>query len=207
MIQPKAFLFDIGNVLARFDFAPVAAALTANSATAPADPLGVLLEVKDQLERGDLDETAFVARATDLLGYRGDTTEFLALWCDIFTEIGAMTRLVASLDGAGFPLYLLSNTSAPHLRFLKTNLPVFAHFRGGIYSHEARSMKPDDAIFLAAIDRYALVPGETLYIDDLAANIETGRRLGFLTHHYDPDRHDALELRLADLGLPFPASA
>jgi FMN phosphatase YigB (HAD superfamily) len=201
MTQPKAFLFDIGNVLTRFDFAPVAAGLTAGSTTAPADPLGELLEIKDQLERGDLDEDAFVNRATRRLGFRGDSETFLALWCDIFTEIEPMSRLVEALHEAGYPLYLLSNTSAPHLRHLQATFPVFAFFRGGTYSHEARSMKPDEGIFRTAIEYFALVPNETLYIDDLAANIETGKRLGFLTHHYDPDRHHEFAALLGDLGI------
>jgi len=204
MIPPKAFLFDIGNVLARFDFAPVAAGLAADCAVAPADPLAALLETKDALERGDLSEHAFVESAIRLLGYRGGGEGFLALWCDIFSEIEPMSRLVAALAAAGFPLYLLSNTNGPHLRHLRARYPVFAHFHGGIYSHEARALKPGEPIFHAAIARFGLVPSETLYIDDLAPNIATGERLGFLTHHYDPDRHHALESRLAGFGLSGP---
>ncbi len=42
-----------------------------------------------------------------------------------------------------------------------------------------------------AIERFGLVPGETLYIDDLPANIETGKAMGFQTHQYDLNNHAA----------------
>lgn len=204
MTPPKAFLIDIGNVLARFDFGPLATRLAADCSPAPTDPLGAILDIKDQLENGELDEAAFVELARARLGYRGNTGSFLALWCDIFSENLPMTRLVAALSGAGYPLYLLSNTNGPHLRYLRENYSVFTHFHGGIYSHEAGALKPHEPIFHAAIERYALVSGETLYIDDLAANIATGQSLGFLTHLYDPDRHDALEALLAEMGVALP---
>ena len=42
-------------------------------------------------------------------------------------------------------------------------------------------IKPDPAIYQVLIDRFELVPEETLFIDDNAANIETARQMGFQT--------------------------
>ena len=44
---------------------------------------------------------------------------------------------------------------------------VFRYFAGGIYSHEARTMKPDEPIFHAAVDAFGLQPSSTFYIDPL----------------------------------------
>ena len=54
-----------------------------------------------------------------------------------------------------------------------------------------RAAKPNEDIFEIAIDRTGITPAETVYIDDLAANCDTGRRLGFRTHEYDPSNHEA----------------
>ena len=42
---------------------------------------------------------------------------------------------------------------------------------------------------------------ETLFIDDLAANIATASELGFQTHHYHPDRHHELLAALDTHGI------
>ena len=46
----------------------------------------------------------------------------------------------------------------------------FEQFESCIFSHEAGCIKPDPAIFDLAIGNHDLVPGETLYIDDLPEN-------------------------------------
>jgi FMN phosphatase YigB (HAD superfamily) len=68
-------------------------------------------------------------------------------------------------------------------------------------------MKPGEVIFYNLIDRCRLDPQRTLYIDDRADNIATGRNLGFQTHCYDPTRHHAFEELLSQAGISvFPAS-
>ena len=129
------------------------------------------------------------------IGFRGTTEEFIEIWSDIFTENAPMIAAVEEL-ATEHPLYLLSNTSGLHKEWLFAKFPVFRHFTGGIFSHEAGSMKPDEPIFRAAMDAFALEPSQTFYVDDLPDNIATGRRLGLVTHHYHPDRHDDFHVAL-----------
>ena len=68
-----------------------------------------------------------------------------------------------------------------------------SHFAGGIFSHEVRAMKPDEAFYRAAGSQLGVDPAQTFYIDDLPENIAAGRRFGFVAYHYDPGRHGALE--------------
>ena len=77
------------------------------------------------------------------------------------------------------------------MQHILRNYRIFDAFAGGIYSHEAKSMKPDQPMYQQAIERFGLVPEETLYIDDLPANIETGNSLGFKSHQYDLNDHQA----------------
>ena len=94
------------------------------------------------------------------------------------------------------PAYLLSNTNAPHLEWLLEQFSIFKHFEGGIYSHEAKTMKPEPGMYEQAVAKFDLDPAQTFYVDDLIANIETGRRLGFVSHHYDPQNHSVLHHEL-----------
>jgi hypothetical protein len=77
------------------------------------------------------------------------------------------------------PLYLLSNTNDMHVEALLRDFEVFAHFSGATYSHEARASKPHKRIYEIACERHGLVPAETLFVDDLAANISAAVDLGF----------------------------
>lgn len=190
-----ALLFDIGNVLVRFDFTVAAQRFAALSEATTAQALALLSPFKEDLESGRISDDEFVATSMALIGFRGSREEFIRMWSDIFTENAPMADVVAEL-AADHPLYLLSNTSGLHKAWLFATFPVFRHFSGGIYSHEARAMKPHEAIYRAAIEAFDLDPARTFYVDDLADNIATGRRLGLMSHHYHPDRHEAFQAAL-----------
>jgi glucose-1-phosphatase len=100
-----------------------------------------------------------------------------------------------------FPMFLLSNTNCMHVDGLFRDFDYFALFTGATYSHVAGASKPSPRIFEIACKQHQLVPSETLFIDDLAPNIATAKDLGFHTHHYDPDRHEAFLLTLESLGV------
>ncbi len=188
----RAFLFDIGNVLVRFDFSRAVRALAALSDVRDeADALHRMDEVKLGYEDGQISRADFLREAFHILGYRGTQAQFIAAWQGIFTENAPMTSLVRALRGR-FPLVLLSNTNDMHVEGLFRDFPVFAHFTGATYSYEAKASKPHRPIYEMACRTHGLDPGTTFFIDDLAANIATARELGFQAHHYHHDRHDEL---------------
>ena len=188
----RAFLFDIGNVLVRFDFSRAIRAVAAHSDFADeSDALQRIDTVKLAYEDGQLSRADFLREAFALLGYRGTEAQFIAAWQGIFTENEPMTALVRALHGK-FPIYLLSNTNCMHVEGLFRDFPVFAHFTGATYSHEAKASKPHRTIYEIAARTHGFNPAATFFIDDLAANIATARELGFHTHHYHHDRHGEL---------------
>jgi putative hydrolase of the HAD superfamily len=186
-----SFLFDIGNVLLHVDFETSLRRLFPNP---PPDlPLRFarLLKHKDELETGRTSPEAFLDKAVEILGFSGSREEFLTAWLDVFAPNEPMWRTVEELSGAGHRLILFSNTNALHMDdALKRYEPVFSHFPEAVFSHEVGSMKPDEPIYRHAIEALGLVPEQTIYIDDLAENIESGRRFGFRVWRYDPARHE-----------------
>ena len=192
MPSSRTFLFDIGNVICSFDFTTMLSRLQARSNRQEAAPLTAINSIKDAYETGHSADKEFISATIEATGFTGDPGEFIHIWCEIFTENEQMTKLIRALAGQGHDLYLLSNTNRLHLDYLKRTYPAFGYFSGGIYSHEVGVMKPDEAIYRTALERFSLNAEETLYIDDLPENINTGRLLKLKCHRYLCHRHQEL---------------
>lgn len=95
-----------------------------------------------------------------------------------------LTRL-AELRRAGHKVYMLSNTNAIMWEgdilpeFTKLGGTVSDYFDGVVTSFEAGCCKPDRRIYDLAEKRFGIVPAETTFFDDGAANVEAARALGF----------------------------
>jgi putative hydrolase of the HAD superfamily len=197
----RAFLFDIGNVLLKFDFSvAMKKTLVLSDVQDAIDATVQIDRIKLGYEDGQIDRAAFLRGVFDVLRYRGTEAEFVAAWEDIFTPNEPMIALVERLHGR-FPLYLLSNTSDIHRDYIFRRYDFFSRFTAGTYSYEARASKPGKEIYEIAQKQLGLEPETTFFIDDLLPNIETARSLGFHAHHYHYDAHAALLEQLAGLGV------
>lgn len=108
---------------------------------------------------------------------------------DLQEPIPATERLVRDLKAAGYRLYVLSNMSREFIAFLR-HYPVYGLFDGEVVSCEEQTVKPEPRIYELLLERYALTPSETLFIDDREANILEAERHGihgFLFTHHDPE--------------------
>ena len=189
----RAALFDIGNVILPFDFGPAQAALRARSCVQEPAAWEKLTALKDAYEAGGMDRAAFIAGVRHHVGFAGSDDEFIEIWSDIFSANPPMDALIEQLRVGGMPLYLLSNTSDIHVEAFRSRHPIFGRFGGAVYSYEERLMKPDPEIFQRAIERFSLVPDETLYVDDLPPNVNAAAALGFVAMLYDHHAHADFE--------------
>lgn len=188
--MPSALLFDIGNVIIRFDFRKTIAAVQDEMDTAPDLALAKVADLTNQLEIGAIEPDEFVERAIQRVGFRGKPDQFRRAFEDIFELNTPMVEFIEEREREGVPLFLLSNTNGIHVPFFTREYPVFAGFRGAIYSHEVGCMKPDPEIYRITIEKLGLDPQSTVYIDDLPANCEAGSESGFLSLQYSHDRHE-----------------
>ncbi len=76
-------------------------------------------------------------------------------------------------------LYYLSNMPVPYARELEHRHGFLQWFDGGIFSGDALLTKPDPAIYQLLQSRYALDPAQTLFVDDLLANVLAARGQGW----------------------------
>ena len=86
--------------------------------------------------------------------------------------------LLTELHEKGYRLYGLSNMSASIFAYLKSLHSFFDLFHGIVVSAFVKSVKPEPAIYEHLRSRFALDFGESVFIDDLARNVESARALG-----------------------------
>ena len=202
----QACLFDIGNVLVTFDAARTFAALAPRTPRTFAEIQRHLHEASPDLENGQLSTEAFIARALDFFDGSVTREAFIAAFTGIFEPILPSWQLVETISAA-VPVYLFSNTSELHETSLFRDFPVFSRCQGGFYSWRLGAMKPGPEMYAHALATLKVPAASIAYIDDLPANIETGRRFGFQSHQYDRHRHDDLLAFISECGLPLPHPA
>jgi putative hydrolase of the HAD superfamily len=195
----RAFIFDIGNVILRFDFQHAMRKLERHCDPIAETVVELIEPIKVAYEAGRMERADFQAELRAILRYTGTDADFVAAWEDIFTENEPMIRLIETLEH--YPLYLLSNTSDIHVDFFLRQYPVFGRFRDAVYSYKVRASKPDREIYEIAARQFGVDPAETFFIDDLAPNIASAAAVGFQTHHYHHERHDELLAKLKGLGV------
>jgi 2-haloacid dehalogenase len=94
---------------------------------------------------------------------------------------GAIEPTVTVLDelrSTGVRLYALSNWSGETFPAAKPRYRFLEWFDGIVISGDERMIKPDPRIYERLLDRYGLVAGEVLFIDDSPANVEAAAALG-----------------------------
>ncbi len=182
-------VFDIGNVLLKFDFSLAVARVAPACALPESEILPAVQPMHGDLETGRLSTEDFLGEAMRRTGYAGDPGEFRRAFQDIFELNQPMVDLVESLHDANHPVYLLSNTSDLHVSFFTREYAVFDRFRDAVYSHVAGCMKPDAEIFRIAAEQFVLDPAETIYIDDLPANVTAAESAGYRALVYDHRDH------------------
>ena len=77
--------------------------------------------------------------------------------------------------------------------------PFFALFDAVILSGEVKLNKPDPAIFKLLLDRAGYKASECLLVDDSRTNIDTAKKLGFVTIHFISPKQLLIELQKMDL--------
>jgi len=124
----------------------------------------------------------FADTSAELIALYPDEAENIRRWgAEFGGTIGdllpGMADLVADLDAARVPLYAITNFSHEFWpSFRAREAALFDRFRDAVVSGEVKLVKPDPAIYALALDRFGLVPGEALFVDDRADNVAAAER-------------------------------
>ncbi|HML47023.1 MAG TPA: HAD family phosphatase [Clostridia bacterium] len=183
-------IFDVGNVLERFDPDFLLSKLVADDALRASlrgkifgTPVWLMLDRGTVEEREALER--FCARHPQ---WREAAANILAHWTEHMRPFEHSVPLLKRLRAEGYRLFLLSNYHAPAFWRVSWHEALPDLTDGIMLSSDARLLKPDPALYQRLCEAYGLEPGQSLFLDDQAANVEVAEYLGFQTLHVlDPD--------------------
>jgi HAD superfamily hydrolase (TIGR01509 family) len=131
--------------------------------------------------------------AEALAAYRGVEVEYALAMIQLAINkqetIAPTARLIADLKRAGYRLFVLSNMSREFIDFLRQQ-PVYENFEGEVISCEEGVVKPMPEIYDILLDRYNLVPEQTLFIDDREENVEAAQKKGIATFNFNRNDYE-----------------
>ncbi len=186
MLQPQAVIFDIGNVLTRWQ--PEAF----YDRVIGSDRRQALFAEVDLHHMNDLVDAGALFRET-IYDWADRTPHWAAeirLWYDRWIELASpriegSIALQRALRAKGIPVFALTNfgkysfeEALPKMDFLTDFDRLYVSGRMGV-------IKPDPRIYQMVEQDCALPPESLLFTDDRADNITAAARRGWRTHQFE----------------------
>lgn len=179
-------LFDIGNVLVRYDHQRTMAALSELYNTTPSQLLALYGEIGREFGAGEIAPSQVIEVLDSRFDAKHDIDEFTTAFCaGLMRDDEALAyALTLPVDGE-LAVGAISNTNAIHVAWLDAHVPELNEFELVIMSNEVGILKPSPEIFELALEILDAQPAQMLYIDDLAENAAAARQLGMnaILHH------------------------
>lgn len=177
----SAIVFDLGNVLIPFDYAPAI-----NKLNQIENGLGDrFIEFYKSnyyyhrdFERGKISENDFVNRMLEVVDHKIDAETFKKYYADIFSLNEDVISLLPILK-KDYRLFLLSNTDSIHQKYGWQKYEFLKYFDKLILSHEAGSVKPEKNIYKEVEKASKLPSEEHFYIDDIQEYVDAAKKLGW----------------------------
>lgn len=188
MQSVKNIIFDFGNVLFDLDLPALERNLKLYFGENFASAKEKLLRerILELYEVGGLSTGEFVDAIRFAAGQPLEKEQVIAAWNSIFLQMprerfGMLLRLREQ-----YHVFLLSNINELHAAWIddymmrEHGIGDFQgrYFDGVYYSHLIRLRKPDREIYEYVLADAELVPEETVFFDDLEANIEAAKTVG-----------------------------
>ena len=176
----RNILFDMGNVLLRFDRQVFLNRLNVTEEEKQLLLKEVFLSEEWVLmDAGTLrEETAepiMCGRLPEHL--HGAVHQLTSCWDQPIIPVDGMYELVRDLKEAGYGIYLLSNASVRQHDYWP-RVPGSELFDGTLISADEKTMKPQPKIYNLCMERFGLQPEESYFIDDVQANIDGAAACG-----------------------------
>ncbi len=190
----RLVLFDFDGVLAHYAHERRIAALVRASGRSAAEITAVLFEsgLERAYDGGEIDTPDYLQRLGDGLGCTIDAATWIASRVAGNHADGAVLAQVTAL-AARMPIGVLSNNGALMAEAMRGIVaPLFPALEGRVLCSGALGVrKPDRAIFDKALAHFDVAAQQTLFVDDVFANVQGARAAGL---HADTV-HDARSLR------------
>ena len=188
MKEIRNIIFDIGNVLVRFD--PLDYLVRTYG-----DDFDIIKllhlnvfasEEWKLLDKGLITTEEAIAQIEERVPEYKETVEKIMRTWETFLieEITTSVYFLKKFKEMGYQIYALSNYPQRGFLYTESTFPVFKLFDGKVISYDVREVKPGNRIYEILLEKYQLKAEECIFIDDTRANIETAESMGMKGIHY-----------------------
>lgn len=184
----KNIIFDLGNTLVYFDYCYFYDGVSRLEKKVSAGRLKKYFtdnrfDIKIGSSKLDIKQAFRIFKKK--FNLRISYADFHFLYCDIFWENAQMKNFLENkLIDSGYKLFMLSNVDSSHINYIDHNFPYVKLIKKRVLSYKVKAVKPNKKIYNYIIEKHNLIPEETVFIDDLKANILAGKLHKFNTIHY-----------------------
>jgi len=183
-MKVKNLIFDVGNVLLEYRWNQMLLDYgLSKEEAAVAGPLFFEHDIWKELDLGNLSvEEVICLYEKALPQYAG-----LIRWFLSNLELMPIPRKdvwekVRALKQKGYRIYLLSNYNKDFFNIHTKNADFLDDIDGKVVSYQIHKIKPDPAIYEYLLEKYNLLPEESVFFDDRAENTETAEKLGIRSY-------------------------
>ena len=177
----KTIVFDFGNVVSFFDHRLTTNRLAAHAGI-PAEALHASLfgtSLEEEYESGKLTTAEFLSQIRETCKLSCADEVVAQAWADVFRLNEAISDLLPRLK-PHYCLLLGSNTNELHAQqFRRQFAEILGNFNALVLSHEIGVRKPQSGFFEHCQRLAGSAAAESLFIDDLAANVAGARACGW----------------------------
>ena len=199
--RPTGVLWDIGNVIVRWDPRTLYSKIFPD----PGQRDRFLAEICTpawnlEFDRGYPIDQGVAELSARNPHYAVQIAAWKTRWCEMFSGVIAETvNAIQALAARDVPMFGLTNMSAETAPATFAMDPAFSHLRRIVVSGREGLIKPDPRLYALALERIGRTAESLVFVDDSAANIAAAAELGFATHRFtDPA---ALAPALREFGL------
>jgi len=179
----RSVIFDVGNVFVRwspseviwrtFDLEPESEENLRRADAMFRSPIWISLNL------GQLTQVEAEAAYQTQFGLTKDETATLFFHVmDHQEPIDGTQEIVRRLKQAGYRVFGLTDNVHEIVAHLKSRYQFWELFEGAVVSAEVGMIKPHEAVFHHAIKTYGLAASQTVFLDDVQANVDGARSVG-----------------------------
>ena len=202
----RNIIFDVGNVILNFNIKEVLESFTDDKE----EQKFILENIINSPEwlKNALIDTGYISRedaieiVKDRTNHCNDKliTDFLNNYNNFAKVDKNVLKMIKSLKDKNYKIFLLSNIN-PYTHESIKKSGIFEIIDGYVFSYQEHKVKPYISIYKTLLERYSLIPSESVFIDDNIENIRTGNSLGIISKKVEPDNYESVVNVIKELNL------
>ena len=182
----RTLIFDLGNVLLFFDHTKMINQMAKCLSMDPRRAKEIIFNDVHlhRFEKGEISSKHLFEHLQAQSKSSCDYHELLKAGSDIFTPNTPLIAALPSFKKQKIRLVLLSNTVDMHMDFVLKTFSFLSLFDELVLSYKEGFRKPEEGIYLRALEAARCPKESTLFIDDMKENIEGAEKVGIPSYHF-----------------------